>query len=284
VAVISKGDEALLNLDGRKAWHFPQDEQGSYLGYHPPDGAAAIAHLEQLRERGADYLVLPSTAFWWLEYYPELNEHLRDNFRLVTGQEHCLIFGLTDRPDGQALPRSRASRLSYDVMTPLKEVADSLLPPEAAAAILMVDDGYTVPDGYRAWQFPRAPRGDFSLLGHLDALETSGVEFLIVPRPEAEWLKRHPDLASRLRERHRLVIHQDYFGDIYELGLGPSPIELAAEAAEAVPAASAEPQPDGESAQPEKAAGERPETEAERSSLVGRVVTLLRGSSDGNRR
>ena len=37
MAVISKGDEALLNLDGRKAWHFPQDEQGSYLGYHPPD-------------------------------------------------------------------------------------------------------------------------------------------------------------------------------------------------------------------------------------------------------
>ena len=57
VLVISKGDDDLLRLDGRHGWHFPQTAGGVYAGYHPADSTQAIAHLETLRARGAEFPV-----------------------------------------------------------------------------------------------------------------------------------------------------------------------------------------------------------------------------------
>ena len=37
VAVISKGDKALLNLRDIEAWHFPRGDDGGYAGYYPVD-------------------------------------------------------------------------------------------------------------------------------------------------------------------------------------------------------------------------------------------------------
>jgi hypothetical protein len=62
VLVVSKGDDDLLQLEGRRAWHFPRAADGGYAGYYPAYAAAAIAHLEALRAEGADHLVLPRTA------------------------------------------------------------------------------------------------------------------------------------------------------------------------------------------------------------------------------
>ena len=59
-----------------EAWHFPSDDDGGYLGYHPPDSAWAIAHLEAMRPRGADYLLIPASSAWWLEHYTEFADHL----------------------------------------------------------------------------------------------------------------------------------------------------------------------------------------------------------------
>lgn len=94
VAVVSKGDAALLNLPVRAAWHFPQLETGAYAGYYPADSAEAISHLEDLRARGADYLVLPSTAFWWLDHYRVFAEHL-GKYEVIQRDETCLIYSLT---------------------------------------------------------------------------------------------------------------------------------------------------------------------------------------------
>jgi hypothetical protein len=52
VSVVSHGDDALLDLSGRRAWHFPQTPGGTYSGSHPADGAEAVAHLEINRARG----------------------------------------------------------------------------------------------------------------------------------------------------------------------------------------------------------------------------------------
>ena len=72
-----QGDPALLKLGRRRrGLHFPQTNDGVYAGYHPRDAAAAVRHLEELRRKGAEYLVLPATAFWWLEHYVGLNRHL----------------------------------------------------------------------------------------------------------------------------------------------------------------------------------------------------------------
>jgi GT2 family glycosyltransferase len=79
VLVVSSGDDELLNLGAeRHGWHFPQMEDGTYAGYHPADSAEAIAHLETLCERGAEWILLPQTAFWWFEFYKEFAASLAD--------------------------------------------------------------------------------------------------------------------------------------------------------------------------------------------------------------
>jgi GT2 family glycosyltransferase len=95
VLVISRGDDHLLELGRRAAWHFPQDERGTYSGHHPPDSSAAIEQLEALRGRGADYLLVPATAGWWLEHYTEFATHLGDHYAELTGShESCRLFSL----------------------------------------------------------------------------------------------------------------------------------------------------------------------------------------------
>lgn len=95
VLVISKGDDELLKLKGRRVWHFPRNDQGAYAGCYPADSAAAIAHLEALREKGAEYLAVPGTALWWLDHYDELNRHLMRHYRVVAREsDSCLIFAL----------------------------------------------------------------------------------------------------------------------------------------------------------------------------------------------
>jgi len=66
------------------------------VAYHyPADSAEAVASLDTLREKGADFLLLPSTAFWWLEAYPEFKQHLESHYRVVAHDEDaCLIYAL----------------------------------------------------------------------------------------------------------------------------------------------------------------------------------------------
>ena len=86
VLVMSKGDEQLLELDGRHGWHFPQDEDGAYAGHHPPDSDACITELQRLRARGAEFLVIPDTSRWWLEHYTRFAEYLETNYRRLGNQ------------------------------------------------------------------------------------------------------------------------------------------------------------------------------------------------------
>ena len=105
VAVVSKGDPELVQLDSSQGWHFPRTADGKYAGHHPADGAEAVAHLEQLREQGADYFLLPNTYFWWLDHYDGLAEHLGSRYRLVADcRDACLIYDLRAGPAGTAAP------------------------------------------------------------------------------------------------------------------------------------------------------------------------------------
>lgn len=101
VIVVSKGDNELLKLDGKRAWHFPQNEEGVYAGHHPADSAEAITHLEELRAKGGEFLLFPGTAFWWLEEYGEFGRHLDGRYRRVWDDEPCIIYELSaPRPGG----------------------------------------------------------------------------------------------------------------------------------------------------------------------------------------
>jgi hypothetical protein len=102
VAVVSRGDEALLDLNGRPAWHFPEARPGVYAGYHPADSDAAVAALAAARQRGAEFLLLPGTAYWWLEHYP-VGTHLDVHAACVWRDACCAIYAL-----GQWTPEAAA--------------------------------------------------------------------------------------------------------------------------------------------------------------------------------
>jgi glycosyltransferase involved in cell wall biosynthesis len=106
LAVVSRGDETLLDLGGRTAWHFPRGGDGTYAGYYPTDSDAAVAHLEQLRANGAEHLVIPASCGWWLEFYGGMREHLETSYRLIyddprTGTIYALGAIREDAPPGR---------------------------------------------------------------------------------------------------------------------------------------------------------------------------------------
>ena len=124
VLVVSRGDERLVRINGCTAGHFPQDETGRWVGYHPEDSAVAIDHLETLRSQGADVLVFPMTSFWWLDHYQQLAHHLERNYRLVHRDEECEIFGLG--ADDREPPAREPQSVQAQVLEP------AALPPPTA--------------------------------------------------------------------------------------------------------------------------------------------------------
>lgn len=99
VLVVSKGDDDVLDLGGCRGWHFPQDRQRNYPGYYPADSGSVIVQLEALRAEGADYLLIPQTALWWLDHYAGFRRHLERYYeRLPVGDERCALFSLTPSP------------------------------------------------------------------------------------------------------------------------------------------------------------------------------------------
>lgn len=109
VLVVTRGDPELLTLGRVRALHFPRTEEDEYAGQYPQDSAEAVVRLERLREQGAEYLLFPNTAFWWLEHYSGLREHLEARCRsLVPEGEPCRIYELA----ATAGVRARASASS----------------------------------------------------------------------------------------------------------------------------------------------------------------------------
>jgi len=93
VLVISKGDPDLLDIEGRRAEHFPQNPDGSYIGYHPADSAEVITHLKCLQVRADEYLVIPSASYWWLEHYIGFAKYLAEiGEEVFRDNDCCVIF------------------------------------------------------------------------------------------------------------------------------------------------------------------------------------------------
>jgi glycosyltransferase involved in cell wall biosynthesis len=94
VLVVSKGDSRLTDLGECQGWHFPQNEDGEYSGYYPADSQQAIDHVENLRAKGAEFLLFPYTAFWWLSKYDLFARHLDSHFQKVADNKHCVVYEL----------------------------------------------------------------------------------------------------------------------------------------------------------------------------------------------
>ena len=93
IAVVSRGDDELL-VPGFDAIHFPQARGGGYAGFYPRDSGDAIRHLDDCRANGAQFLVIPSTGYWWLDYYGDFTRHLVVAGRVAHHGDECLIFDL----------------------------------------------------------------------------------------------------------------------------------------------------------------------------------------------
>lgn len=95
VAVVSKGDPALVDLDGRRGLHFPGDGAGGWAGHHPADGAAAVSELDAVIDGGARFFLVPRPHTWWLDTYLELRSHLDHQFRTVADGDAGVLFERT---------------------------------------------------------------------------------------------------------------------------------------------------------------------------------------------
>lgn len=79
-------------ISGR--WRIPFPERdGQYWGLLPDDDTA-IREFERLRQLGTSFMVFGWPAFWWLDYYSGLHQHLRSNFRCVLENDRLLVFDL----------------------------------------------------------------------------------------------------------------------------------------------------------------------------------------------
>jgi hypothetical protein len=112
VIVVSKGDDNLLTFALCDGWHFPQDSEGKYAGYYPANDSEAIEHLEALRTRGGEYLLLPQTSFWWLDHYSQLRSHLETKYRRVWNNPDCIIYELAKQNNGNGVVARFRQRLA----------------------------------------------------------------------------------------------------------------------------------------------------------------------------
>jgi hypothetical protein len=80
------------NLAGRLRIPF-LERDGEYWGA-PPDDATGVAEFERLRRDGASFAAFGWPAFWWLDHYPGLRDHLRTNFRPVLENDRIIVFDL----------------------------------------------------------------------------------------------------------------------------------------------------------------------------------------------
>jgi hypothetical protein len=126
VAVVSRGDDALLALDGRTAWHFPRAASGAYAGHHPSDAHAAVAHLEEVRASGAAYLVVPDCSRWWLDHYEALAAHLHEHGTLLADDDACAVYALA--PTVAATPQAGGAPVEPATAVRMRRFLDALLP------------------------------------------------------------------------------------------------------------------------------------------------------------
>src|SRR5262245_32103566 len=69
------------------------ERNGQYFG-PPPDDATAVSELERLKQNGAGYIAFGWPAFWWLDYYPALYDHLRKSYRCILENRRLIVFEL----------------------------------------------------------------------------------------------------------------------------------------------------------------------------------------------
>jgi hypothetical protein len=77
-------------LDERRIVKFPERD-GLYNG-PPADGKQAIEELTRALQDRPAYVVVAWTAFWWLDYYSEINKWLKLHSQPILVNDRLMIF------------------------------------------------------------------------------------------------------------------------------------------------------------------------------------------------
>jgi glycosyltransferase involved in cell wall biosynthesis len=184
VLVVSKGDEELLKLGQRPAWHFPRADDGAYAGHYPADSGAAIEHLQALVAKGAEFLLLPSTAYWWLEHYRELEAHLGRQHERIWRDERCIIYRL--RRSARLGPERAAAQPAGD--RPRR--VSSIVPPAVPGHYDLVC--FPIIDWAYRFQRPQQLMQQFAAAGHRvfylsHRFHKSGEPYAVRPQAQNLW-------------------------------------------------------------------------------------------------
>jgi tRNA (mo5U34)-methyltransferase len=108
VLVATGGDQALLALSQRRAWHFPQNADGSHASQLLNDADALARHLQGLARAGADYLVIPLDMDSIRAPAPAVRR-LADSYRVVLREPGVSVIIDLARPERPRFrPRSGA--------------------------------------------------------------------------------------------------------------------------------------------------------------------------------
>ena len=232
VAFVNKGCAELLRCDGRTAWHFPRDDAGNYAGFNPADGDEAVEQLEVLRGQGLEYLVIPATAFWWLDHYAGFRQHLEALYREMPlpREDDCLVYDVRGRDPEREAEDAEAWRKRAEYRKLVRGIRKAVTGVVPAGSTVVVaskgDEALLCLDGRTGWHFPQTNAGTYA--GHhphdsaaaieqLEDLRERGGRFFVLPSTAFWWLDHYAEFRRHLESRHRLA--SDEGGcNIYELG------------------------------------------------------------------
>ena len=181
VLVMTRGDEALLRLERRQGEHFPQSPTGLYAGHYPADGDEAVAHLEELRAGGAEYLVIPAEARWWLEHYPQLRTALEKDGELLAsdaGAADIYALARTERGADQRPAALEAARIA----PPVSSLLGALLPARAGVVLIGLGAEEIDLDGRRCWRLQAEPVK--ATIEQARAACAAGARFVVLLHPD----------------------------------------------------------------------------------------------------
>jgi hypothetical protein len=98
--VLTNPDQKPLQVNGINTRPFPACQPGVLARRELSDSTAAIAQLEALRAKGADFLLVPSREIWWLDYLSQFRRHLSEQYLLLLNDPTSgVVFNLRKRPE-----------------------------------------------------------------------------------------------------------------------------------------------------------------------------------------
>jgi hypothetical protein len=216
VLVMTRGDEALLRLEQRQGEHFPQSPTGLYAGHYPADGKEAVAHLEELRAAGAEYLVIPAEARWWLEHYPELRAALEEGGELLASDaEAAEIYALAPRQSSAVL--RPAALEAARIAPPVGSLLRALLPDRAGVVLIGPGADAVEIDDRPCWRLPAEPFEP--VVEQVVEARAAGARFVVLLHPDSPGEALDGRYRPAFAESMTLICRQR-LADVFEASHG----------------------------------------------------------------